>query len=170
MIFFGLSMYCYGIAIYTIPFFLILTAVFYYVKKQINIKEILISICIYLLISWPFILTMMVNFFKWDTIKLPFVTIQYFSDSVRSNDILFFSKNIGKQFCINLGSLINTAILQRKDLPWNDITGFGTMYYFTIPFVIIGIISLSKVELKNSILKDLVISDVNYCTMPFIFL
>ena len=150
MIFFGLSMYCYGIAIYTIPFFLILTAVFYYVKKQINIKEILISICIYLLISWPFILTMMVNFFKWDTIKLPFVTIQYFSDSVRSNDILFFSKNIGKQFCINLGSLINTTILQRKDLPWNDITGFGTMYYFTIPFVIIGIISLSKVELKEN--------------------
>lgn len=39
MIFFGLSMYCYGIAIYTIPFFLILTAVFYYVKKQINIKK-----------------------------------------------------------------------------------------------------------------------------------
>ena len=93
---------------------------------------------------------MAVNYFKWNTIKLPFVTIQYFSDSVRSNDILFFSKNIGKQFCINLGSLINTAILQRKDLPWNDITGFGTMYYFTIPFVIIGIIFLSKVELKEN--------------------
>lgn len=96
MIFFGLCMYCYGIALYVIPFFLILTAIYYYINKQITIKEILISVFIYLLIAWPFILTMMVNYFKWNTIKLPFITMQYFSDSVRSKDILFFSHNIGR--------------------------------------------------------------------------
>ena len=150
MIFFGFSMYCYGIAIYTVPFFLILTAIYYYVKKQLDFKDILISIVIYLLISWSFILTMMANLFKWDTIKLPFVTIQYFSDSVRSNDILFFSNNIWNQLHLNFISLINTTIIQKKDLPWNDIAGFGTMYYFTMPFVIIGIISFFKDKLKEN--------------------
>lgn len=150
MIFFGLCMYCYGIALYVIPFFLILTAIYYYINKQITIKEILISVFIYLLIAWPFILTMMVNYFKWNTIKLPFITMQYFSDSVRSKDILFFSHNIGRQFIINLQYLLNTTILQKKDLPWNDILGFGTMYYFTMPFAILGLISLFKSYKKEN--------------------
>lgn len=146
MIFFGLCMYCYGITIYTIPVFLLTIAIYYYIKKKISIKDILISIIIYLAISWPFILTMMVNFFKWDTIKLPFVTISYFPDSIRSNDILFFSDNIGKQLISNLISLLGTTIYQRKDLPWNDVTNFGSMYLFTMPFVYIGLIRLKKLD------------------------
>ena len=144
MIFFGFAMYCYGIAIYTIPFFLTISAIYYYIDKKITMKDIVISICIYLFIAWPFILTMMVNYFKWDTITLPFVTIQYFPDSVRANDILFFSDNILKQLLLNFYCLMRTTILQIKALPWNDINGFGTMYYFTLPFVIIGLWMLLK--------------------------
>ena len=150
MIFFGLSMYCYGITIYTIPFFLLITAIYYYIKKKITIKEILISIVIYLLIAWPFILTMMVNYFKWDTIKLPFVTIQYFKDSVRANDILFFSPSMWKQVITNFKYLLNTTLLQKKDLLWNDIYGFGTMYYFTMPFALIGIFGILNKKIKGN--------------------
>ncbi len=156
MIFFGLCMYCYGITIYTIPVFLLGISIYYFIKKEITIKEIIISALIYLLIAWPFILTMMINYFKWNTIRLPFVTMQYFSDSIRANDILFFSHNIGSQLISNLKSLLNVTIFQRKDLPWNDIAGFGTMYYFTMPFVLIGIIRL--IRMKDN--KCLVISSV----------
>lgn len=139
MIFFALCMYCYGIAIYTIPPFLLAICIYYAVKKKIGLKDILVSAGIYFLIAWPFILTMMVNYFGWETISLPFVTIQLFSGSVRAGDILLFSDNIPQQFFDNIKAMLNTTILQKKDLPWNDIAGYGTMYIFSIPFMVAGI-------------------------------
>lgn len=155
MIFFALCMYCYGITIYTIPVFLAAACIYYLIKKRITWKDALISIAVYLLIAWPFLLTMMVNFFKWDTIKLPFVTIQYFSGSVRSSDILLFSAEPMKQLALNFKSLLNTTVLQKKDLPWNDIQGFGTMFLCSIPFMIVGCIELFRVKTKGA--KSLVV-------------
>lgn len=146
MIFFGLCMYCYGITIYTIPLFLAVAAVYYLIKKKLIWQSVLISAAIYLAIAWPFILTMAVNYLKHDTIELPFVTIQYFSGSVRSSDILLFSDNRGEQLVTNFKSLMNTTLLQKKDLPWNDIEGFGTMFLFAMPFFFCGIIEFIRVK------------------------
>ena len=150
MIFFGLCMYCYGVSIYTMPIFLVLSCIYLLAAKKINIKDAVLSAAVYLLTAWPFIMVMMINFFKWDTIETPFFTIPYFKDSVRSNDIVFFSDNIGKQLIENFKSLINVVFLQKKDLPWNDIEGFGTIYIFSLPFVVLGIISLFKRYRKNT--------------------
>ena len=80
----------------------------------------------------------------WDTIETPLFTMPYFPDSVRSNDILFFSDHIGGQLVQNFKSLMNVTLLQVKDLPWNDIQGFGTMYLFSMPFFLLGLIVLFK--------------------------
>ena len=150
MIFFALCMYCYGITIYTIPVFLVAVCIFYLIRKRITWKDALISAGVYLLISWPFLLTMAVNFFKWDTIELPFVTIQYFSGSVRSSDILLFSAEPLKQLAVNFKCLLNTTVLQKKDLPWNDIQGFGTMFLCSIPFMICGFVELLRNKSKGA--------------------
>lgn len=150
MIFFALCMYCYGITIYTIPVFLVVVCIFYLIRKRITWKDALISAGVYLLISWPFLLTMAVNFFKWDTIELPFVTIQYFSGSVRSSDILLFSAEPLKQLAVNFKCLLNTTVLQKKDLPWNDIQGFGTMFLCSIPFMICGFVELLRNKSKGA--------------------
>ncbi len=144
MIFFALCMYCYGITIYTVPVFLLAACVYYLVRKKLSVKDALISAAVYLAIAWPFLLTMAVNFFKWDTIKLPFVTIQYFSGSVRSSDILLFSQEPLRQLGLNVKALLNTTLLQKKDLPWNDIQGFGTMFLFTMPFFFAGFIEFFR--------------------------
>lgn len=148
MVFFALCMYCYGITIYTIPVFLLAAGLFFIAKKILTLKQLLVSAAIYLLIAWPFILTMAVNYFKWDTIELPFVTIQYFEGSVRAGDILLFSEHPLQQLLQNIRSLLNTTVLQKKDLPWNDIEGFGTLYLFTMPFVAIGIFAFFKMQAK----------------------
>lgn len=150
MIFFALCMYCYGITIYTIPVFLLAVCIYYLARKRITWKDALISLGIYLFISWPFLFTMIINYLKIDTIKLPFVTIQYFSGSVRSSDILLFSDDIVKQLASNCKSLLNTTFLQKKDLPWNDIAGFGTMFLCSIPFMITGVIELFRHKTKGA--------------------
>lgn len=149
MFFFGLCMYCYGISIYTMPLFLLMACVYLIATKRIHILDALLPAVVYLVTGGPFILVMMINFFKWDTIETPLFTLPYFPDSVRSNDILFFSENVGSQLIENFKSLMNVTLLQVKDLPWNDIEGFGTMYLFSMPFVILGIIFLFVKFRKN---------------------
>ena len=144
MLFFGLCMYCYGITIYTIPLFLVAVCAFYMIKKRVTLRDAAVCALVYLLIAWPFILTMAVNFFGWDTIELPFVTIQHFTASVRAGDILFFSDDPFEQLLANFKSLLNVTLLQVKDLPWNDMDGFGTMYLFSMPFAALGLFGFFK--------------------------
>lgn len=149
MVFFGLCMYCYGVSIYTMPVFLLSVCIYLLLIKKVNFVDVLLCALIYLLVAGPFILVMMINFFQWNTIETPFFTLPYFSDSVRSNDILFFSEDVISQLVQNFKSLMNVTILQVKDLPWNDIQGFGTMYLFSMPFALLGIVVLFKRYRKN---------------------
>ena len=58
MLFFGLCMYCYGIAIYTMPVFLVLACVYLLVKKKVSFGEALLALVVWLAVAWPFILVM----------------------------------------------------------------------------------------------------------------
>jgi len=144
MVFFGLCMYCYGVSIYTMPVFLVMACIYLLLTKKIKVMDALLCALVYLLVAGPFILVMMINFFQWDTIETPLFTLPYFPDSVRSNDILFFSENITSQLVQNFKSLMNVTLLQVKDLPWNDVENFGTMYLFSMPFALLGIVAFFK--------------------------
>lgn len=144
MVFFGLCMYCYGIALYTVSPFLLCLGIYLAAKKRLSLPELFCCGGIWLLVSWPFLMTMAINFFRWDSISLPFVTMQYFPGSVRSGDILFFSGDFAAQLLSNIKSFVDVVILQKKDLPWNDMAGFGTMYKFTLPLALAGLFALCR--------------------------
>lgn len=139
MIFYALCMYSYGVSFYMVPLFLLLVCVLLLENKYVSIKQVVACIIIYFGISFPIYGTMAINFFKWDTVSLPFTTMQYFKDSIRTNDILFFSEQPLRQFFLNLGSLIKVVFLQEPDLIWNAIDDFGTMYLCSMPFILMGV-------------------------------
>lgn len=93
---------------------------------------------------WPFIAVMAINFFRWDTIETPLFTLPYFPDSVRAGDILFFSSDIFHQLSENIKSLFRVTVFQGKDLAWNDVQNFGTMYLFSMPFAAAGFCGLFR--------------------------
>lgn len=142
MAMFGLCMYCYGISIYTMPVFLIAACIYLLAVKKISLVDAALAAVVYLLVAWPFIMVMAINFFRWETIETPFFTLPYFPESVRSNDILFFSTGKLSQLVENFKSLLGITVLQTKDLPWNDVRNFGTMYLFTMPFAVLGLCGL----------------------------
>lgn len=144
MLMFGLCMYCYGISIYTMPFFLVVACSYLLISKKIRFTEALLCLFIWLAVSWPFITVMVINTFGLDTIETPLFTMAYFPDSVRAGDILFFSSNIPKQLLLNLRSLLEITLVQGEDLIWNNIPQYGTMYLFSMPFFFVGIIDLVK--------------------------
>jgi len=141
MVFFGLSMYCYGVALYTVPIFLATAFVYLLIKKAVNIKQTLLAALTFIVVSGPFVMVMMINIFKWNTIYTPIFTLPYFSQSVRSADILFFSPDIVFQFIQNLEYFLTVTFYQRHDtLIWNAIPGFSTLFVPAIPLLIFGMV------------------------------
>ncbi len=149
MIFFGLTMYSYGIAWYSIPLFLLITSIYLLKTKRLNFKETGLLAFTYLLVAWPIFGVMIINVFKLPTIVTPFGTIPYFPESTRVSDLLFFSPDFFRQLLSNIVYTVNTAILQKPDLPWNTIPQFGIIYLFSMPFFIIGLIRVIKTLKSN---------------------
>lgn len=140
MVFFALCMYSYGVSFYMVPIFLLAACIMLLATKRVKWKQVLLAALVYFLIAWPIYGTMLINFMKWNTVSLPFVTMQYFPDSVRSADIVFFTEEPLKQIGINFKAVWNVVFAQKPDLIWNAIDEFGTMYRFTMPFVFLGLV------------------------------
>ncbi len=142
MVFFALCSYCYGIANYTVPLFLLAMAVYLLKTRQIKWREFGLCLLIYFGIALPEFLTMFINIMKWDSIKTPFFTIPFFPESVRSQDILFLNFSWGAL----RDNLVKTVLLllgkSLDDSPTSIIPQFENLYPFTTVFFLIGLATL----------------------------
>ena len=145
MLFFGLTMYTYGPAIYFVPIFLLICAIYFLRNHQINGKQLFLSIAVYLLITLPILAMYALNFFHIQTdIHIGSMTIQYFEHNARTSDMLLFSPNILQQLPLNLLHLLKVIFLQYDWLEWNASPVFGGIYHISILFCIIAIIHMIK--------------------------
>lgn len=143
MVFFGLTFYCYGVAVYSVTAFLVVYAAWCLWKKQLRLRQVLLCILIFLAVALPEILVMAINFFGLPTIETPLFTMSYFPESIRSGDILFLNFSFA-QLWRNLSAMVKTCILQRRDHLFNAIPAFGPMYHISIPFMLIGIVAYTR--------------------------
>lgn len=138
MIFFALCMYAYGVAFYMVPAFLLVSCILLMWHQSVSWKQAMLAVIIYFGLSWPIYGTMLINFMNWKTISLPFTTMPYFPDSVRSGDIVFFSGQPLAQLCANAKTMWRQVFLQRPDFIWNTLEDFGTVYLCSMPLVLAG--------------------------------
>ena len=135
---FALSMYCYGISIYTVPLFLFFACLCLIAARKINVKEALICAALYLLVAWPFIAMIFINTFDLKPIESSLFTVPYFAETIRKGDILFFSEDFFPQLWQNILSLLRVLFQVGDDYLCNVVPGFSTMYVFSVPFIIVG--------------------------------
>ena len=143
MIFFGLTFYCYGIAVYSVPVFLAVFALWGLRKKIFRMGEILPSIVIFGVVALPEILVMAINLLHLDTIETGLFTMSRFPDSVRGDDILFLSFSFA-QLKANIWAMLRACFLQLPDYWFNAIPAFGPMYHISIPFMLAGMYLLTR--------------------------
>ena len=143
MVCFGLTFYCYGIAIYTVPVFLFVYAAWCLWKKQLPFRDILISVVIFVCVALPEVITMAINMFGGSTIETPFFTMCYFPESIRSTDILFLNFSV-TQLGKNIWALISKVFLQMPDHLFNALPAFGPLYHISIPFILVGIVQFTR--------------------------
>ena len=143
MVFFGLTFYCYGIAVYSVIPFLVVYAGWCIRKKQMKVGEVLLCVLIFSAVALPEILVMAINLFRWDTIETPLFTLCRFPESIRGNDILFLNFSF-TQLGKNIWATVKTCFLQFPDNLFNSLPAFGPMYHISIPFVVLGIGSYTR--------------------------
>jgi len=143
MIFFGLTFYCYGVAVYSVIPFLVVSAAWCLWKRQLKFREVLLCVCIFSITALPEILVMAINFFGWETIETPFFTMGRFPESGRSADILFLNFSF-RQMAENIWSMAGRVFLQLPDHLFNALPWFGPLYHISIPFIAIGIVTFVR--------------------------
>ena len=143
MIFFGLTFYCYGVAVYSVTPFLLVFALWCLWKKRLKFREILLCVALFLPVALPEILVMAINFFRLPTIETPLFTMSYFPESIRSRDILFLNFSF-EQLWRNFLAMIRTCILQTPDWLHNALPAFGPLYHISIPFMLAGMAAFTR--------------------------
>ena len=139
MVFFALSMYCYGLAFLSVPLFLLPACILLLWGGFIRWWDALLCALLYFGLSFPIYGTMLINAMGWETVELPFVTMPFFPDSTRANDTVFFVEEPLKQLAENAKALWNVGFVQGPDLSWNAIDGFGTVYRCSWPLLLLGL-------------------------------
>lgn len=140
MPFFGLTFYCYGIASYAVTPFLFVFFAWCLWKKQLKFREGLLCAVIFVVVALPEAVLLALNSRTWGRdIVTPFFTIQYFTDSIRGNDILLVDFSLA-QLGRNAWALFSRVFLQLPDNFFNAIPAFGPLYHISIPFIFAGII------------------------------
>ena len=143
MFFFGLTFYCYGIAVYSVTPFLAVFALWGLRKKLFSFREVLLSIVIFGLTALPEILVMAINLFHLETIETGLITMSRFPETLRGNDILFLNFSFA-QLGKNIRAMVSCSFLQLPDYWFNAIPAFGPMYHISIPFMAGGAVLLSR--------------------------
>lgn len=142
MVIFGLTFYCYGIAVYSVTAFLAVYAVWCLKKKVFSWRELLCAVMVFLLVALPEILVMAINLFHWQTIDTGWITMSRFPESVRGNDILFLHFSFA-QLWKNFLAMVKVCLIQTPDYWFNTIPWFGPLYHISIPFMVGGTVILT---------------------------
>ena len=149
-LFFGLSLYGYGVAYAFVSIFLFCSVLLFYRSKTFKAVTLCTAIFFFFMVAWPIFLIMYINLFKLPSISVGSMTIQLFEKTTRTSDILFFSDDKIHQFFSNVRYLWNIIMLQKMDVWWNQLPAIGTMYKISLPFSVIGIVKIAQLAMKKN--------------------
>ena len=141
----ALCMYSYGVAIYSTPVLLLIAAGYLLCRKRATWPQVLLCAALWLLISAPIIVTMMINSFNWNTLHWGPITLQYFDENARASEIAFMADDLYQAFAQNATEWLRVTFLQGYDSStFNSVPGYRTMYIFSFPALLMGLVWLVR--------------------------
>ena len=108
----GLSAYTYGTSFFFLPLFIIPLLIYLTYKKEITIKQSIISLLIVFIITLPLILFVIINTFNLPQINLPFMTIPRLSANRYEQVTSIFSGNFLENSISNFINALKFLFLQ----------------------------------------------------------
>ena len=150
---FGLCLYVYGASTIVIPVFLLLVALYAVKHGMLRFRQLIFSICAFLITILPLIVFYAINFLDLPAIVTPVFSIPRFITS-RS---VFYGFGPGllngmKESLLYLLRFLSIGPVDTEVI-CNQVPGFGVFYRFTFPLTILGLIaSVRKIKKKPDLL------------------
>ena len=145
----GLTSYAYGTAYFFLPFFVIPTLIYLVKKKEMKMKEAIISFLVMGIITIPIVLCVLINKFDLPEFQILCFTIPRMSSNRFEELSSVFSADFIKNSFMNFANSLKILITQSDGLGWNSIQSIGTTYIFSLPLTLIGIWKSFKRKIKN---------------------
>jgi len=141
MVIYGLALYSYGTSFFVIPTFVSIVTILFLIQKRINLKFFLLGILILVLIATPALLYVIINTFHLDSIQTSWISIPRTTGPVRISAItsLYSNEPFFSSTKRHVTDLVNLLIFQNDGLIQNSVGGFGTIYLFSSPLLLLGL-------------------------------
>lgn len=151
LFFFALSFYAYATSFFIVPVFLLIVFSYLMYHKKIDIKTLPTGLFIFTITALPIFLFVVINHFKISSINAVLFSIPRLTGTPRFFSLSsLFSSDFLSTSIDNFINVIKIIVTQNDGLIWNSIPEYGFIYLFSLPFLIIGFISLVR---KNIALK-----------------
>lgn len=135
---FALTLYAYGLALFTTPLFLVAAAVFYAARKRVRPLDLFICVAVFLAVAWPYLATMAINSLGLESVQLGKMTMPLFDKTIRTRDMAIFQDRAYTSLIWNFYEFLATFLFDRGyAVDWIDWA--HTMYRFAPPIVVCGL-------------------------------
>lgn len=188
-VFFGLSLYAYGTSYLVVPLYMALSYGFLFYSARTNIRNLVIGGVVFLVFFAPVVWFVGVNSFGLPEIRFP-ITIPKLHSVPRYQTTSMLSDFDFSQLKGNAKSVWDLLRYQDDGLSYNRTYGFGMVYTWSFPFLVIGMIVLTWKSWRREIslgeylivawfivsvllglfLRDLNINRMNIIVFPTLFL
>jgi len=119
---------------------------------MIKSRYLFLGITLFLVTSLPILLFLIVNKYNLNTLDLGLISIPRLTVTRYSEVSTLFHDNLFLGLANNLSALIKLFITQNDGLIFNSIPTFGTIYFISLPLLIMGL-HVDYKDLKNNFLQ-----------------
>ncbi len=138
--FFSLCFYAYGTSYAFIPVFFVGLCAYLYSQKNFSWGSVTGPFALFVLLSLPAGLYLLVNQLRLPSIETPLFTIPLLPAPPRyQTDSTFFQGDFLRHTWENLQGFWQLMLSQNDGQIWNSVPGFGTIYLFSLPLVFVGL-------------------------------
>lgn len=169
MVFFGFSVYAYGLAAFLVPVFLLPMAIYLVSRRKVRIYELIICLAVFAVVSGMYYWTMVINAFGLESVQIGPFTLPYLKDSHRASEIALAQKDGIFAIGNNVRSVFEMLFeLNPENAPYDAINWAHAMFRFMPVYYVFGFVwlwSSRRLEVRNN--KDTALRTYSVFMMAF---
>jgi 4-amino-4-deoxy-L-arabinose transferase-like glycosyltransferase len=139
---FALCLFSYGTAYVVVPGFLVMACLYAMYYRKLTSAQLVLPVLVFAVIASPIVAYVAINQFGWDAVRTSLFSIPRLTGPPRYQTIsAIFSANFARSILNNAKTAVKLFLTQDDGLIWNSIPGYGFFYLFSLPFIILGVVT-----------------------------
>jgi hypothetical protein len=139
---FALCLFSYGTAYVVVPVFLMIACLYVLSCKKLTLRQLVLPALVFAVIASPIVAYVAINQFGWEAVQTPLFSIPRLTGPARWQTVsAIFATNFALSVLSNGKAALKLLLTQNDGLMYNSIPGYGFFYMFSLPFVIIGVVT-----------------------------